>query len=101
MTDDITTATRRLVDEVHNKGQVDVLGEILGAGLRRQRPCAPEPIRGADGKRQLVTAYRNAFPALEVTVDDMIAARIVEAWKQLGHARIPPATRRHPDREPT
>jgi steroid delta-isomerase-like uncharacterized protein len=87
--DDITTPTRRLVDEVYNKGRVDVLGEILGPGYVGNDPALPEPIQGAGGERELVTAYRNAFPDLEVTVDDMIAAgdKVVTRWTARGTHR--------------
>jgi len=89
MTDDITAATRRLVDEVYNKGQVDVLGEILGPGYVGNDPALPEPIQGASGERELVTAYRNAFPDLEVAIEDMIAAgdKVVTRWTARGTHR--------------
>ena len=89
MTDDLTTPTRRLIDEVYNKGQVEVLDEIIGPGYVGIDAALPEPIRGAAGERVLVTAYRDAFPDLQITVDDMIASgdRVVTRWTARGTHR--------------
>lgn len=66
--------TRRLYEEVYNKGNVALVDELYApdaelhiAGILED-PFGPEPIK------QLVSMTRMAFPSVHATVDDLIAA---------------------------
>ena len=66
--------TRRLYEEVYNRGNVALVDELYApdvelhiAGILED-PFGPEPIK------QLVSMTRMAFPSVHATVDDLIAA---------------------------
>lgn len=67
-----TTLVDRVWDEAVENGDVDVIDEALTDGYVGHTPGTPEGIRGPDGFKQFVRALREAFPDLEVTIDDRI-----------------------------
>lgn len=72
---------RRFVEEVWNDGRLGALAEFMAVDFRDHTPGHPEPVEGADGVRQLVGMYREAFPDLLFTIHDMIAERDRVAWR--------------------
>ena len=62
---------RRIVDEVFNQGRLQTADE-LGAGYIEHSP-APGQSPGVEGFKQLVQMFRQAFPDLRVSIDDLIA----------------------------
>jgi steroid delta-isomerase-like uncharacterized protein len=84
---------RRLVDEVWNKGNLMIADEILAFDLRDWDAARlsydasdPEAGQGLEGFKQLVKMFRNAFPDVYLTIDDMIAEgdRVVIRWTARG-----------------
>ena len=63
---------RRFVEEVINNGNFSVLGELIQPNYVYRSP--DQELHGPEGIRDLFTAYRVAFPDLNVTIDDLVAA---------------------------
>jgi steroid delta-isomerase-like uncharacterized protein len=78
--------TRRMVEEVLNKGRLDVIDEIIAPGYVGHDPALPQDVVGPNGERELVRGYRAAFPDLTLTIDDQIAEgdRVVTRWTARG-----------------
>jgi steroid delta-isomerase-like uncharacterized protein len=77
---------RRLVAEVWNAGDLDIIDELLAPEWVRHDPAAPEQLRGPDGFRRFVEMYRSAFPDLRFTVEDQVAEgdRVATRWSAVG-----------------
>lgn len=65
---------RRFYEEVFNQGKYDVLDEICAPGYTNHSPNNPPGVpNNREGLRQVVMMYRNAFPDLHFTIEDMVA----------------------------
>lgn len=64
-------ALRRVYEEVFNNGKLSVADEVIAADYILLG--VPAEIKGPEGFKQFVTMFRNAFPDLHVTVEDMVA----------------------------
>ena len=87
---------RRVLHEVVQKGNLDVVDELIAPEYRYSAPGNPE-VRGPEGYKQLVTMYRSAFPDMQMTEDDIVAEgdKVVTRWTARGTHRgelmgIPP-----------
>lgn len=69
----IKELVRQFNEEVWDNGNLDVIEEYVAAKYVGHNPTAPEPTKGPDGAREFVRAARAAFPALDVTTEDLIA----------------------------
>jgi steroid delta-isomerase-like uncharacterized protein len=78
--------TRRINDEVWTNGNVDVTDELIADEYVHTVVGAPEPIRGSQGFRELVTMYRSAFPDFRITTEEQIAEGdvVVTRWTGSG-----------------
>jgi steroid delta-isomerase-like uncharacterized protein len=78
--------TRQMIEEVFNKGRLDLIGKLVAPEFVGHDPALPQDIAGPDGQREVVSGYRAAFPDLEVTIDDQIAEgdRVVTRWTARG-----------------
>jgi len=63
---------RRLIEEAVNKGNFNVLDEILSTDYVYREPTAGEK-RDRAGYQEIVTTYRNAFPDIKLTIEEQIA----------------------------
>ena len=63
---------RRFVDEVINNGNFSVLDELVHPNYVYRSPS--QELNGPDGLKSLFTAYRNAFPDLNVEIDELVVA---------------------------
>src|ERR671920_1170047 len=64
---------RREMEELFNQGgNLDVADEIIAPDYVSYEPTSGE-VRGIEGARQFAANYRQAFPDLENTVEDMVA----------------------------
>jgi steroid delta-isomerase-like uncharacterized protein len=61
---------RRLIEEVLNRGQIDLLAELIAADHVGHDPLGDH--YGREGLRIVVAEYRAAFPDLRVTVEDLV-----------------------------
>ncbi len=65
-------AQKRWGEEVAGKGHLDVLDEILAEGFVDHDP-APDQGPGIEGLKGFFRSFRNAFPDLELEVEEMVA----------------------------
>jgi steroid delta-isomerase-like uncharacterized protein len=64
--------TRRAIKEFWNQGNMELLDEFWAPNYVNHDPSNPE-VRDLEGFKQWVGMVRNAFPDLNVNVDDLIA----------------------------
>ncbi len=64
---------RRELEEVFSKGNLDTSEELYAPDYVGHESTSPEEIRGVEGARQFAAIYRQAFPDLQVTVEDEVA----------------------------
>jgi predicted ester cyclase len=91
-TPDLADASRRLIEQSFNEGNLALIDELVApeavnhdSGL----PAAMRDLRGPEGLKRVVTMYREAFPDVRMTVDDVIAAddKVVLRWHSEGTHR--------------
>ena len=77
---------RRVLEEMFNKGNLDVADELLAPDYVDHDPAMPEDIHGPEGFKQYVGAYRSAFSDLHVQIEDQIAEgdKVVTRWTGTG-----------------
>jgi steroid delta-isomerase-like uncharacterized protein len=63
---------RRTLEEVWNQGKIELAEELYAPGYISNDPNNPG-VRGPEGLRRLVAAYRAAFPDLQFTIEEQIA----------------------------
>ena len=75
---------RRIVNEIYNGGDLDIVDEVAAGGLVIH--TASGEIRGREGAKQYVAALRTGFPDLHITVEDQIAEgdMVVTRWTASG-----------------
>lgn len=74
MSEENKALARRFMDEVYNKGNVDFIDEALASNWVEHDPNSSEGIGGGvEGAKPFVEMYRNAFPDIQMTVDDQVA----------------------------
>ena len=71
MSDQNKAVFRRLVDEVFNQGKLATADE-LGTGYVEHSPM-PGQGPGIEGFKQMVQMFRDAFPDLQIRIEDLIA----------------------------
>jgi steroid delta-isomerase-like uncharacterized protein len=83
-TDNIAVV-RRYIEEVWNKGDFALLGELLSDKYIGVQPIIGE-LRGLDAVKQQVQTFRTAFPDLRMTIDDigMAGERVFMRWTARG-----------------
>jgi steroid delta-isomerase-like uncharacterized protein len=80
------TLFRRYVEEGWAKGHVEVAEEVFAEGYVSHQPDGSEQERGPEDVKRFLRHYRDAFPDLEITVDDQIAEgdKVVTRWSSRG-----------------
>ena len=78
--------SRRVVEEIFNKGRLEAADELVAPDFVGYDPALPEPLRGPDGLRSQAEGYRTAFPDIKITIEDEIAEgdRVVTRWTARG-----------------
>jgi predicted ester cyclase len=81
--ENIATA-RRVLDEAFNEGRLEVLDEICTEDFVDHDPLMGD--RDMEGLKQSIAGYREAFPDLEITIDEIFAAgdKVVTRWTAQG-----------------
>ena len=64
--------TRRFMEEVLNKGNMQVVDELIAPKFVEHDPF-PGQAPGVEDLKQAMVALRQAFPDLHVTVDEMLS----------------------------
>jgi steroid delta-isomerase-like uncharacterized protein len=87
LSDTNKTVSRRLFEEVWNKGNLAVLNELIANDHVNSGPgTLPGLPTGPEGAKQFVMMYRNAFPDTHFTIDEQIAEadKVVTRWTAHG-----------------
>src|SRR6266480_2139918 len=81
--DNIATA-RRVFEEPFNQGNFDVIDELCADNFTDHDPLLGDQDREA--AKQSIANYREAFPDLQITIDDAFAAddKVVMRWTAIG-----------------
>lgn len=64
---------RRYIEEVLNGGKLEVLAELLAPDYKRYLAAGRPPLN-AEQQQQRLAGLRAAFPDLQITIDDLLAA---------------------------
>ena len=77
---------RRWLDEVFIRGDLDQAEDLFALDYALHDPSFPHDVHGPEGIKRYVTAYRAAFPNLEVAVEDQLAEedKVVTRWTMRG-----------------
>ena len=75
---------RRFIEEVINTGDYGVLNDLIQPNYVYRTP--DQELQGVESIQALFTAYRIAFPDLNVSIDDLVASddRVVVAFTLTG-----------------
>jgi steroid delta-isomerase-like uncharacterized protein len=86
MSEQNKTNVRRLFEEVWNKGHVAVADELFAPTYNHHDSSTPDFGRGPESERKRVTLYRNAFPDIRFTIEDLLAEgeTVVARWSCRG-----------------
>ena len=74
---------RRFMDEVWNKGNLNFIDEVTDPNFVSHDPASPEDMGGGvEGMKRFTEMYRNAFPDIQMSVEDVIAEgdKVVTRW---------------------
>ncbi len=86
MSEENKAVVRREMEELFNHtGNLDAVEEIIGPDYVSYEPTSGET-RGIEGARQFAATYREAFPDLQTTIEDMVAEgdRVVVRFRGRG-----------------
>ncbi len=86
MSEENKAISNRWVEEVFGQRDLDALDEFVSPEFVNHDPAIPEEVRGPEGFREIASGYLNAFPDLQVTVEDQVAEgdRVVTRWRARG-----------------
>jgi steroid delta-isomerase-like uncharacterized protein len=74
---------RREVEEVFSaQGDLEVADEIFAPEYVSHDPQSPEDVRGPEGAKEFAMMYRNAFPDVQLSIEDQVAEgdKVVTRW---------------------
>ena len=93
--------SRRVIEEMFNKGNLDLADEVLAPDYVDHDPSSPQEIRGPEGLKRFVPTARSAFPDTHIRIEDqvadgdLVATRYVVSGTQEGELEgIPPTGNR-------
>ena len=72
MVEDNEGVVRRFFEEVFGGGNLDLVDELVAPGHVNHDPNAPEVEVGPEGIKQLIGMYREAFPDICFTIEEMV-----------------------------
>ncbi len=77
---------RRVIEELFNQGDLDVVGDLIAPDYVNHDPNMPEDTRGPEGFRDYVAAYRTAFPDMRMTIKAQVAEgdEVATRWTGTG-----------------
>jgi predicted ester cyclase len=73
MSENNKNVVRRLVEEVWNKGNLNVADELFTPNYEHHDTATPDLGRGAQGEKKRATLYRSAFPDFRLSIDELLA----------------------------
>ena len=81
---------RRALEEIFSgQGNLEVADEIISPNFVGHDPVSPEDSRGPEGVKEFAMMYRNAFPDVQLSVEDQVAEgdMVVTRWTASGTHR--------------
>ena len=77
---------RRVIEEMFNGGNLGVADELLAPDYVDHDPAMPEDVRGPEGFKEYVRAYRSAFSDIHIRIEEQIAEgdKVVTRWTGTG-----------------
>jgi predicted SnoaL-like aldol condensation-catalyzing enzyme len=72
-TEENKALARRVLEEMFNKGNLDLADEVFAPDYVDHDPAMPEDIRGPEGFKEYVSMFRTAFPDLHLEIEDQVA----------------------------
>jgi|RhiMetdeSRZDD1v2_1073273.scaffolds.fasta_scaffold272072_4 steroid delta-isomerase-like uncharacterized protein len=75
---------RRVIEEAFGEGRLEILDEVCSDDFVDHDPIQGD--RGVEGVKETIQGYREAFPDLSFTIDDVFAAgdKVVIRWTGRG-----------------
>jgi len=74
MSEENKAIARRALEEVFSgQGDLDAAYELFAPNFVGHDPASPEDIRGPEGAKEFASMYRNAFPDVQMSVEDQVA----------------------------
>jgi steroid delta-isomerase-like uncharacterized protein len=73
MSENNKAIVRRLIEEVWNKGNLSMTDELFAPNYEGHDVSTPDFGRGPESEKMRVILYRNAFPDVRLTIEDIIA----------------------------
>ena len=83
-TEENKALARRVIEEMFNKGNLDVADELIAPDYVDHDPAMPEDVRGPEGLKEYVSAYRSAFSDLHVEIEEQLAEGELVATRWTG-----------------
>ena len=83
MSEENKAIARRALEEIFSaQGDLDVAYEIIAPNFVGHDPASPEDIRGPEGVKEFASMYRNAFPDVQMSLEDQVAEgdMVVTRW---------------------
>lgn len=65
--------SRRMIEEVFGAGRYQLADELVAAGASSHDPAMPKQIIGPEGVKEAARGYREAFPDLRMTAEEVVA----------------------------
>jgi steroid delta-isomerase-like uncharacterized protein len=80
------TIARRALEEIWGGGSLDAVDELFADDYVVDTGGGMEPLRGPEGVKQFVGAFRGAFPDQSITIEQQIAEGdvVVTRWTAKG-----------------
>lgn len=77
---------QRFMEECWNKGNFNMVSELLSASCRYHDPVFPHLTSGADNIQRHIENCRRGFPDMKITIEDTIAEgkEVVHHWTVTG-----------------
>jgi steroid delta-isomerase-like uncharacterized protein len=85
MSDQNKAIVRRLFEELWNKGNLSLADQLFTPNYTHHDSSSPDFGHGPEGERKRATLYRNAFPDLRLTIEDLIAEGDTVMARWSGH----------------
>jgi steroid delta-isomerase-like uncharacterized protein len=86
MSEQNKTVVRRLIDELWNKGNLQVADEIIAPTYQHHDASTPDFGKGPEGEKKRVNLYRTAFNDFRLNIEDLYAEgeTVVARWSCRG-----------------
>lgn len=80
------TFARRVIEEILNKGNLEVANESFAGDAVVHDPVIPDVKPGPEGVKEFARMYRGAFPDLHIDIDDQVGEGdlVVSRWTLTG-----------------